>query len=143
MSEFNKLVLYNGQYDHFVPQIDFLYNFNKFLTSGKCGTDIYYFKDNDTRTDNKINNLVYINWVALLYGEDRDKILEQLKQRGLLDLEYSAIIIEKGFPRESVQFILDTFKVTENYSLFSTPFKFSEQLCMAIDKIRGELNDRQ
>ena len=45
MKEYNKLVLYNGTYDNFTPQLDLIYNFDKFEISGKCGDICFYFKN--------------------------------------------------------------------------------------------------
>lgn len=139
MKEYNKLVLYNGTYDNFTPQLDLIYNFDKFETSGKCGNNCFYFKNNTLNERHKTDNLVYINYVNLL--TEKDHVLDILKNNGILDIKYSSVVIEQGFPRDSIQSVLSIFNLVDDYSLFITPYKFSDQLLMALDKIRGMIGE--
>lgn len=142
MKECNKLILYNPYYCH-MQHIEFTNHFNMFEIAGKCGykqtrTEVcYYFKNNLSESEHKINNLVYINWFELI--DNKKEVLEKLKYNGLLDFEYNHIIIEKGCPDKILPFLNKYFKIAEDRTILFMPKTFDELLLEKMDLIRGGL----
>ena len=130
----NKLVLYNGLYENFIPQMEFIYNYNDFEIYGKRTNNIYYFKNGAKNTNEKIDNLVYINY-AKLTSSNKDDFIKNLKDSGVLDIEYDSIIIEKGYYKNLIEEIKNIFKQKENCIIIESPYYFSEKILLVIDAI--------
>ena len=130
----NKLVLYNGLYEHFIPQMEFIYNYNDFEVRGKRTNNIYYFKNGAKNTNEKIDNLVYINY-AKLTSSNKDDFIKNLKDSGVLDIEYDSIIIEKGYYKNLIEEIKNIFKQKENCIIIESPYYFSEKILLVINAI--------
>ena len=130
----NKLVLYNGLYENFIPQMEFIYNYNDFEIYGKRTNNIYYFKNGAKNTNEKIDNLVYVNY-AKLTSSNKDDFIKNLKDSGVLDIEYDSIIIEKGYYKNLIEEIKNIFKQKENCIIIESPYYFSEKILLVIDAI--------
>lgn len=135
----NKLVLYNGLYEHFIPQMEFIYNYNDFEVRGKHTNNIYYFKNGTKNVSEKIDNLVYVNY-AKLTSSNKDDFIKKLKNSGVLDIEYDSIVIEKGYYKKIIEEIKNIFKQKENCIIIESPYYFSEKILLVIDAI---INQKQ
>lgn len=135
----NKLVLYNGLYENFIPQMEFIYNYNDFEIYGKRTNNIYYFKNGTKNTNEKIDNLVYVNY-AKLTSSNKDDFVKELKNSGVLDIEYDSIVIEKGYHKKIIEEIKNIFKQKENCIIIESPYYFSEKILLVIDAI---INQKQ
>ena len=136
MKEYNKIILYNP-YTSCVQNVEFATNFHIFEIAGKCDDMFYYFKNNQTNKNNKIQNLLYLNWAKYMY--DKDYTADMLSLNGMLDFEYNSIIIEKGCPNGIVKKLKEWFKISDDVEITMTTMTFNEMMFNELAKYRGEL----
>jgi hypothetical protein len=94
----------------------------------------YIFKNGAKNTNEKIDNLVYVNYVKLT-SSNKDDFIKNLKDSGVLDIEYDSIIIEKGYYKNLIEEIKNIFKQKENCIIIESPYYFSEKILLVIDAI--------